>query len=201
MAGENTRMRKDLRLSGRAWNSGIRSPVGEAQGHNPMRIRAVFFQRAVVLVLGMGLGLAAGCAARAHSIPGTKVADSDENREILGVIEKYRLAVERKDAPAIMTMASKRYWEDGGTPTGADDYGYDGLREVLVGRFQRADEIRYSLKYLRIRRQGERAFVDVMVDASYSINSARGDERHDERDQNQFVLEREGERWLFVSGM
>jgi hypothetical protein len=156
--------------------------------------------RALLLLAGLILGVA-GCTAHTRNIPKTRIPDTDENRQILGVVEKYRMAVETKDAPKIMALASKRYWEDGGTPTGADDYGYDGLREVLMGRFQRADEIRYSIKYLRVRRDGERALVDVIIDASYSIAGARGDERHDERDQNQFVLEREGDRWLFVSGM
>jgi hypothetical protein len=154
------------------------------------------------VVLLLALGAASGaCAASTKIIPGTKVRDTDENRSILGVVERYRAAVERRDAPALMAMASKAYKEDGGTPTGADDYGYDGLREVLTGRFQRVDEIRYSLKYLGIRRDGDKAFVDVAIDASYSVSTSRGTERVDKRDQNQLVLEWDGEHWKFISGM
>jgi hypothetical protein len=145
--------------------------------------------------------LAAACAGGVKTIPGTKVPDTDENRAILATVERYRLAVERKDTPALVAMASKNYWEDGGTPTGADDYGYDGLREVLANRFQRAESIRYSMRYMGVTRKGNRAFVDVLIDASYSFTTERGPMRLDKRDQNQIVLERDGERWLFVSGM
>jgi hypothetical protein len=144
---------------------------------------------------------ATGCASESTYIRGTRVDDTSENRTIIGVVERYRLAVERKDAPALMKMAAKSYWEDGGTPTGADDYGYDGLREVLVGRFQRADDIRYSMKYVKVRRQGQRAYVEVVVDASYTITTSNGEQRMDQRDQNQLVLEWDGEHWMFVSGM
>jgi hypothetical protein len=142
------------------------------------------------------------CAESSHYIYGTKVLDSQENRQILGVIEQYRLAMERKDTSTLLGLAAKDYWEDGGTPTGADDYGYDGLKDVLATRFARADSIRYSMRYLTVKRLGRsRAAVDVMVDASYSILTARGPQRLDMRDQNEMVLEYDGRNWKFVSGM
>ena len=51
---------------------------------------------------------------------------------MLDACEEYRLAVERGDADALMLMAHKQYWEDSGTPSGSDDYGYEGLRNVLL---------------------------------------------------------------------
>src|SRR5690242_1144030 len=110
--------------------------------------------RALVIICLTVSATATGCSSSSTYIKGTKVSDTTDNRKILGVIEKYRLAVERRDAAALLQMASKNYWEDGGTPTGADDYGYDGLREVLIGRFQRADDVRYSMKYVNLRREG-----------------------------------------------
>ncbi len=156
-----------------------------------------------------------GCASKVQSIPGTPIPDSEVNRGIVDTVEQYRLAVERKDTSALMLMASKSYWEDGGTPTGGDDYGYDGLRAVLSTRFQRANDIRYSLRYMNVYRRcdtqsdpatnrGCRAYVDVLIDASYSMIDAQGDVvRPDMRDQNQLVLEWDGEaeRWMFLAGM
>ncbi len=144
----------------------------------------------------------AGCSSSTKYIYGTKVADSSQNRQILGVVEKYRLAVERKDAPALLGMASDKYWEDGGTPTGTDDYGIDGLRDALSTRFARADNIRYSMRYLEVKPLGQnRAAVEVMIDASYSIDTGRGTQRLDMRDQNEMVLEYDGRNWKFLSGM
>ena len=49
---------------------------------------------------------------------------------------------------------------------------------------------------------GCRAAVDVMIDASFTITNAAGkSQRPDKRDQNQLVLEWNGQRWLFLSGM
>ena len=149
----------------------------------------------------LALLAAVGCGHSTSTIPGTKVPDTDENREIIRAVERYRLAVEKKDVAGLVAMASPNYWEDSGTPTGADDYGYDRLREVLTGHFQRAESIRYSMKYVSITHAGPRAHVDVLIDASYSLQTPRGLERYDMRDQNQLVLENDGSRWVFLSGM
>ena len=168
----------------------------------------------IVRSLGFLATLAlSACGAKVSTIPGSRIPDNALNRQIIDTVEQYRLAVERKDAAALLLMASKSYWEDGGTPTGSDDYGYDGLRQVLQSRFQQASDIRYSLRYVNIYRRckgesdpgsndGCRAYVDVLIDASYSVTDALGQsKRPDMRDQNQLVLEWAGDKWLFLSGM
>ncbi|MEO6773141.1 MAG: hypothetical protein ABI467_08965 [Kofleriaceae bacterium] len=154
-------------------------------------------------------GLVSGCAAKVAYVPGTRIPYSDNNKSVLDAVENYRLAVERGDADALMLMANKQYWEDSGTPTGSDDYGYEGLRNVLLTRLQKASDVRYSMRYMDIHETcpaalhpGCRASVDVMIDASYTISDALGKpERPDKRDQNELVLEWDGHRWLFLSGM
>lgn len=152
---------------------------------------------AVAFVLALG-----GCSAHVEVIPGTQVPKTGDNQNLINRVEDYRMAVERKDTAALLMMASKKYWEDAGTSAGGDDYGFQGLSEVLSSRYQQADAIRYSMKYMSIKRKGNRAFVDVLVDASFSVKNARGVEiRADMRDQNQFILEWDGKQWLFLSGM
>jgi hypothetical protein len=154
-----------------------------------------------VALLLAAVGVASGCASGPRYIRGTQVVDNSENREILETVDKYRIAMEQRDTASLVAMASRQYHEDGGTPTGSDDYGYDGLREVLATRFLKAEQIRYGMRYMRITVQQGRAFVDVILDASYSVPTDRGVSRLDMRDQNQLVLTRDGRRWLFVSGM
>lgn len=157
--------------------------------------------RSLPLIVATAAGLGA-CAGGQKSIYGTQVDDNRENRTILGVIEKYRTAVEKKDTATLLDLASPNYWEDGGTPTGADDYGRDGLGRVLNERFSRAEGIRYSMRYMGIKRVGKnRAAVDVLIDASYSIQTANGAQRKDMRDQNELLLEYDGRNWRFLSGM
>jgi hypothetical protein len=151
----------------------------------------------------------AGCAHSGTYVAGTKVPYSPENKAVLEACEEYRQAVERGDADALMLMADKHYWEDSGTPSGSDDYGYDGLRQVLTTRLQQASDVRYSMRYLAVHqacpgelKAGCRASVDVLIDASFTVTSALGQpKRPDKRDQNQLTLEWDGRRWLFLSGM
>jgi len=150
----------------------------------------------------------AACGAPVKYVPGTRVPYSDANDSVLKACEEYRLAVERADVDQLMLMAHKQYWEDSGTPSGSDDYGYDGLRNVLLTRLPKASDIRYSMRYVGVHQQckalkvGCRAAVDVLIDASFTIANPLGRPiRPDKRDQNQLVLEWDGHRWLFLSGM
>jgi len=161
------------------------------------------------LFLVLALAITAGCAGKqGHYVGGTHVPYSPANESVLKACEEYRLAVERGDADALMLMAHKQYWEDSGTPSGSDDYGYDGLRNVLLTRLLKATDIRYSVRYLAVHQQCSdlqptcRAAVDIMIDASYTVTNAYGKAaRPDKRDQNQLVLEWDGRRWLILSGM
>ena len=149
------------------------------------------------------------CAHQVTYVAGTRVPYSDMNKSVLDSCEEYRLAVERGDADALMLMAHKQYWEDSGTPSGSDDYGYDGLRNVLMTRLAKATDIRYTVRYLAVAQQcsgalqpGCRATVDVMIDASFTIPNVQGKpSRPDKRDQNQLLLEWNGKRWMFLAGM
>jgi hypothetical protein len=161
-------------------------------------------------LLVLALAITAGCAGKqGHYVVGTRVPYSAANESALKACEEYRLAVERGDADALMLMAHKQYWEDSGTPSGSDDYGYEGLRTVLLTRLLKASDIRYSVRYIAVHQQCEgdlqpgcRAAVDIMIDASYTVTNAYGKAaRPDKRDQNQLVLEWDGRRWLFLSGM
>ncbi len=148
------------------------------------------------------------CAHQVTYVAGTRVPYSDMNKSVLDACEEYRLAVERGDADALMLMAHKQYWEDSGTPSGSDDYGIEGLRSVLLTRLQKASDIRYSIRYVAVHQQctqlkpGCRASVDILIDASFTISNPLGRPiRPDKRDQNQLVVEWDGHRWLFLSGM
>jgi hypothetical protein len=150
----------------------------------------------------------AACTHNTSYVAGTSIPYSDVNKSVLDAVEEYRLAVERGDADALMLMAHHQYWEDSGTPSGSDDYGYEGLRNVLLTRLQKASDIRYSVRYLNVHqtcadlKPGCKAAVDVMIDASFTITDAFGKpKRPDKRDQNQLILEWDGKRWLFISGM
>jgi len=152
---------------------------------------------------------ASACAKKVTLIGGTRVPYSANNKSVLDAVEQYRLAVEKGDSESLMTMAHKQYWEVSGTPSGSDDYGYDGLKLVLASRLKMASEVRYTMRYMGVSHEckgdlaaGCKATVDVLIDASFTIQNALGKaSRPDKRDQNQLLLEWDGSRWMFLSGM
>ncbi len=162
-----------------------------------------------IALAGLALG-AAACGPRQRMIRGTTINDNATNRALLEQVDEYRRAVERGDVESLMLMASPEYTEDSGTATASDDYGFDGLRDVLATRFRMAKDIRYAIRTVGMRQQcpsndssdGCIARVEVIVDASFSVTDARGIERRaDKRDQNELVFARTGDRWMIVSGM
>ncbi len=164
------------------------------------------------LGLVMLLCLGSGCAT-VMVIPGTKVVDTKENRQIIQTVEAYRMAMERKDAVALLAMASPDYFEDSATPSAEDDYGYEGLKRVLVTRLAQIERLRYSMQYMNIdvkervtflngRELKEKiAFVDAFIDGSFQVHTPQGDRWERKQDPHRFELVFDGKRWLFRRGM
>ena len=146
------------------------------------------------------LAAMAACGAQTQTIPGTQVPDTPENHALIERVEEYRVAMERQDARALVLMASENYREQ--AQGLGDDYGYDQLLEILRTRLSQVEDIRYALRYMNVEREGDVALVDVLIDASYTIEDARGVRiRRDMQDQNRMILEWDGENWMFLSGM
>ncbi len=84
-----------------------------------------------LLVVLFTLALSVACGP--SYIDGTTVPDTVENRELVTMIEDYRLAVENRDVSTLAQLVSRSYFENAST-TGItdDDYGYEELlKEVL----------------------------------------------------------------------
>ena len=155
-------------------------------------------------LLGAGLigGLlgSTGCATFAV-IPGTTVVDSKINRDILEVCERYRKAMEERDPATLLALADPNYYEDSGTPKGDDDYGYEGLKEVLSKRLSALKTLRYNIQYRKIDVSGDHAKVDIRYDASYQLATEMGDRWERKQNDKEIELDKTNGRWLIVAGM
>lgn len=145
---------------------------------------------------------ALGCATR--YIPNTDIEDTEENRRIVAFCEQYRKAVQERDVPLLLKMASPDYFEDGGNVDPSDDMDYEGLREYLQGKFQDARAIRYEIRYRRIT-PGEkgRINVDYTYSASYKIPGLNGEEWRNTVAENRLELveDKENDTFKIVAGM
>jgi hypothetical protein len=122
-----------------------------------------------------GLIVSLGCAST--RIPNTDVPDTSENRDVVAFCERYRHAVETRDARALLAMASPRYFEDGGTPDGTDDYGLEGLQRLLTVWADEVNEVRYEIRYRRISvsdSDARRMNVEFTYTGSYTLRRPAG---------------------------
>jgi hypothetical protein len=151
--------------------------------------------------LPAALVAAATACASINVIPGTKVPESKINRELIEVCERYRHALEDRDAATLLAMAHPRYYEDSGTPKGDDDYGYEGLKTVLASRLTALRSVRYNIEYRAVEVRGNRARIDIRYDASFQIATEMGDRWERKQNDKRIELQNENGRWLFLAGM
>jgi hypothetical protein len=137
------------------------------------------------LLTGLLLSLGLGCAT--SRIPNTDVPDTSENRDVLAFCERYRRAVEARDARTLLSMASPRYFEDGGTPDGSDDYGLDGLQRLLTAWADEVNEVRYEIRYRRVSVSDTNARhmnVEFTYTGSYTLRRPAGVETEQAHEQS-----------------
>lgn len=142
-----------------------------------------------------------GACAEPNFFPGTTIVKSEETQKIVDTIDQYRVRLAERNVDGLLVMASEKYREDSGTPRSDDDYGYEGLRHVLKTRLIRLKSIWYEIEMRDIRVRGKQADVDVFLNGSFEL-AANGEERYRRvNDYHRFILEKEGDRWKFLSGM
>jgi hypothetical protein len=153
-----------------------------------------------LLLLSLSVPFLGACS---HTlIPNTEVEDSGENRKVVTFCERYRHAVEDKDVPGLLSLASDRYYEDGGNANVEDDIDYAGLKDYLANTYQKTKNVRYEIRYRKVTFTEKReVHVDYTYTASYRLPGVKSDEwRHMVAD-NRLVLIPAGEGYKIVSGM
>ena len=142
-------------------------------------------------------------------IPGTEIPDTEENREILQTLERFRTAFVRQDTAAIVATAHPTYYDEGGTDDPGDDVVYEELGQLLQRRLTQVDSVRFTVEYLDIFVRSDRATVHVWIDASFHMKPILredGTPRLQPRfarkqDYAKFELLREGESWRITKGI
>jgi hypothetical protein len=160
-------------------------------------------------MLGLvGVGMVMGCKG-GPTIPGTEIPDTEDNRQILAVLERYRTSFISRDAAAVLATAHPTYLDTAGTDDPSDDTTYAELAPLLRRRLSQLDSIRFTIDYLEILGEGDRAVVRVWIDASFRFKpllDAFGEPRPSPpfsrvMDHAEFELVREGDTWLIVRGI
>lgn len=155
--------------------------------------------RAPSLVPCLVVGLV-GCAH--NNIPNTQVEDTEENKEVVLFMENYRRAVETRDVPALLTMTSREYYDDMGTPTGEDDVDYDALVVGLDRMRKDVTDTRYQISYRSLTyTERNHVLVDVLYTGWFKIDTPNGPEWRRRLEPHRVVLARAGGSYKIISGM
>ncbi|MDD9940898.1 MAG: hypothetical protein OXU20_07680 [Myxococcales bacterium] len=153
----------------------------------------------LVALLGLLLSLL-GCTK--ETIPNTYVEDTKANREVIEFVEKYRVAVEKRDVGALIDMASHNYFDDMGTPGGDDDIDYAGLKSGLAQLRQELLAARYQISYRGLSyAANNRVLVDVLYTGWFRVETADGAQWRRRLEPHRLVLAREGTEFKILSGM
>jgi hypothetical protein len=166
---------------------------------------AVLPQALAVLPQALGVLLlaltGAGACAHADYFPGTTIVRNDENIKIIETVETYRRRMLEHNVDGMMILASQRYFEDSGTPRSDDDYGYEGLKQVLTDKLKLVKSLRYQIEYRKITVNNDRAEVEVYLEGAFELAAEFGDRYRRVNDYHKFFLEHESDQWKFVGGM
>lgn len=146
--------------------------------------------------------LAFAAGACAHSkIPRTNIDDTDENREILKLVEEYQRAFEQRDAGAVLALVSPRFYEDNGNTDRSDDYDYNGLQESLSKDFARTKAMQLEVRVDAIEVDDELAFAELYYTYRAQNEYPAGLQWDTGSDRTRLRFERHDERWLIVGGL
>jgi hypothetical protein len=123
-------------------------------------------------------------------VPNTTVCDNAMTREVLAFCERYRHAMEARDAPGHIALASPRYRDA--------DVDYAQLEATLGTLMQKAQSIRYEIRYRSVTVQPGGT---IAVEYNYAAAYQFGTEWKHSVSDSVLVLERSGPSFLILRGM
>lgn len=176
--------------------------------HPTSRLRARLFAGALTIGVLASIAPTTGCKPQS-TIAGTEIPDTEDNRQIIAVLERYRTSLVSRDAAAVLATAHPTYYDQAGSDDPSDDTTYAELGNLLRRRLAQLDSIRFTMDYIEIMVTGDRAVARVWIDASFRfkpILDPYGEPRPSApyqrvQDHSEFELVREGDTWMIVRGI
>lgn len=158
-----------------------------------MFLRGLIVAAAAVAVIG--------CTPR--KIPGTDLDDTDDTRAILDVMEKYRSALEKRDAQTIITLADESFKDDGGSANPDDDYNYQDLYTKLPETLKKLGDIRveFSVRKIELSEDTQSARATYTYTQSYVMPGLASRKQSDSEIKQMILKKADNNVWKIVSGV
>jgi hypothetical protein len=159
--------------------------------------------------------LCTGACGDTSTIPGTEIPDTEVNRSVVSAVERFRVSMVMRDAAGIMAATHESYYDTAGTDDPGDDVSFEELGPILRQRMAQLQSVRFTIDYLEVSVDKDRAVVRVWIDASFRMGlgeavttelgiepDAKTESRYARmQDFNMFELVQEGDGWLITSGL
>ena len=152
------------------------------------------------LCLLVSFSMIVGCA---HSmIPGTTIADTEDNRSVLSVLDELQKAIQARDSDAIIALVSPTYFEDMGTVENDDDFGFDELKSsILANNLERIAELYLKIDVHAVEVEGDEAYIEIRYRTRAKLDLPSGSTWSQESDFSRVNFALEDGRWLIASGL
>jgi ketosteroid isomerase-like protein len=143
--------------------------------------------------------LLAACASR--YIGSTRIPDTPDTRELLQLMDRYRAALEARNAQAIVEMVSPNFSDTLGTETPADDLFYKDLPQTVSKDLEKLDDTRVQeINVLRVEVQGDKASAIYRWNISWRMPRFGG-KPQSASDLEQMTFEKVDGKWKILSGI
>lgn len=144
------------------------------------------------------------CACGANYIVNTEVEDTPKNRVIADLVDRYRIAVERRDVDGLMELVSRRYFSNAGTTSDStDDYGYEQMEERVFPLLRNEiKSVQFSIFLRKVDFQGEdRAIAEMEYTYKFSYIEEGKERWFAKNDFSRLEFTREDGVWRIIGGL
>jgi len=143
--------------------------------------------------------LAAACS---HpTIPGTSISDNPVNRAILDVFNRYKLALEARDASAILALTTPDYADPGDPARGIGPVDHAHLQEKLKTDLAKVTGIRLEATLRDLQIKGREARLDYFQVLKYAVATPSGEKWKSESDDARMKFAMVEGEWKIASGL
>jgi ketosteroid isomerase-like protein len=152
------------------------------------------------LLISASLALLAACGAR--RIPGTDIDDTDDTRAILQVMEKYRSAVEARDADGVLRLVSESFKDEGGSSKAEDRMNYADLKKKLPEQMAKLDDVRLDISVRKIEIHSDTSTASAIYTYNLSFRLPKlSNKPQSESEIKQMWFTRDQGHWKISSGI
>ena len=135
-----------------------------------------------------------------HNIAGTSIPDDPQTRALLDVLNKYKEAMEERNAPAVLALAAPGYYDTSRVTRPID---YPALQKELPADLGRLSGVRLELTIKDVKIDGKKANVDYFQVLRYAVRLPDGGEKWEpvqSDDARMKFVEMDGV-WKIASGL